>query len=341
MDGLVVTIREVAKKAGVSIATVSRVLNGSERVSPQAKLAVESAISELNYQKPPEKRKTPTKLFAIIVRNMSNPFFSQLVDVLEEEAYKHGRSLLLFNSRNHLQLEKTFLSECINHKVDGVFLVPRSLKEEHLASLNGLPFPVVLLTATAPETVCIGTHHKHGGELAARHFVEQGYQRMGYIGSSDTLSDRLLGYRHTLAQLGRALDDARLLAPYTHETLNQFVDEQIVHHPLPIEAVFCSDDISASHLHNLLREKQWLEKVDIIGFDDTYIAQSLGFSSIKQPIRKIALLGFDMMIEAIHQQRLEPRRVLLEPKLIVRHQPSFETMSRKPEILRSNKPSTL
>tara|TARA_Y100001956_G_scaffold81714_1_gene100116 strand:+ start:1918 stop:2916 length:999 start_codon:yes stop_codon:yes gene_type:complete len=329
------TIRDVAKRAGVSIATVSRVLNSSERVSVEAKQAVELAMTELNYQKPPQKRKKPTKLFAVIVRNMSNPFFSQLVDVLEEEAYKHGRSLLLFNSRNNLQLEKTFLSECINHKVDGVFLVPRSLKEEHLAPLKALPFPVVLLTATAPETISIGTHHQHGGELAAKHFVQNGYRRVGYIGASDTQSDRLLGFKQALQQLGVELAKPQVLAPYDSNSLHRFIEEQIVDTKQPLEAVFCSDDISASHLHSALREKQVEQSVDIIGFDDTFIAQSLGFSSIKQPIRKIALLGFDMMIEVIQQQNVEQRVVLLEPTLTVRDKPFLKVMSRQPEILRN------
>ncbi|OAJ92516.1 LacI family DNA-binding transcriptional regulator [Vibrio bivalvicida] len=332
------TIRDVAKRAGVSIATVSRVLNGNERVSAEAKQAVEAAMNELNYQKPPEKRKSPTKLFAVIVRNMSNPFFSQLVDVLEEEAYKHGRSLLLFNSRNNLQLEKTFFSECINHKVDGVFLVPRSLKKEHLAPLNALPFPVVLLTATSENTISIGTHHQHGGELAAKHFIQQGYRRVGYIGASNTQSDRLLGYRSALNQLGIELAESRVLAPYDLNSLHQFIDEQITLSEQPLEGVFCSDDISASHLHSALREKQVKQHVDIIGFDDTFIAQSLGFSSVKQPIRKIALLGFDMMIEVIQQSSFQQRLVLLEPTLTVRDQPSFRVMPRQPEILRNNEP---
>ncbi|EEX91516.1 transcriptional regulator, LacI family protein [Vibrio orientalis CIP 102891 = ATCC 33934] len=330
------TIRDVAKRAGVSIATVSRVLNGSERVSVEAKQAVELAMTELNYQKPPEKRKKPTKLFAVIVRNMSNPFFSQLVDVLEEEAYKHGRSLLLFNSRNNLQLEKTFFSECINHKVDGVFLIPRSLKQEHLTYLNDLPFPVVLLTATAPNTISIGTHHQHGGELAAKYFVQQGYRKLGYLGASDTKSDRLLGYQNELFRLGKELPTESVLAPYDSDSLRDYIEKWISHHPQPIEAVFCSDDISASHLHNALQEQKVSHKVDIIGFDDTFIAQSLGFSSIRQPIRKIALLGFDMMIEAIQQGELAQRLVLLEPTLSVRSHPSLQAVSRRPEILRND-----
>jgi LacI family transcriptional regulator len=332
------TIRDVAKRAGVSIATVSRVLNGNERVSAQAKQSVIRAMEALNYQKPPAKRKKPTKLFAVIVRNMSNPFFTQLVDVLEEEAYKHGRSILLFNSRNNLQLEKTFLSECINHKVDGVFLIPRSLKQEHLEPLDDLPFPVVLLTATAPTVMSIGTHHQHGGEQVARHFATQGYRRIGFIGASDNQSDRFIGFQAELESRGIILDKKHVLAPYTSESLAEYIKQQIVYTSSPLEAVFCSDDISASHLFNGLKsvDSQWVEKVDIVGFDDTFIAQSLGFSSVKQPMRQIALLGFDMMMESIQIGAFLPQARLLEPTLVIRHAPKTQFISRRPEILRNS-----
>ena len=335
--GCSVTIREVAKRAGVSIATVSRVLNGSERVSGDAKQAVELAIQELNYQKPTAKRKKATKLFAVIVRNMSNPFFAQLIDVLEQEAYKHGRSILLFNSRNNLQLEKTFLSECVNHKVDGVFLIPRSLKQEHLSELGKLPFPVVLLTTTISGMASIGTNHKHGGEQAAEHFIKCGYRRVGFIGASDTVSERFIGFRDRLAKKGIDLPEARILAPYTLEQLQSYMQANLVESANPIEAVFCSDDIAAGHVYNELKllDSRETNSIDLIGFDDTVIAQSLGFSSIQQPIKQIALLGFDAMIAAINSGQLEQVPILLEPSLVVRHAPRIGQVERTPEILRN------
>lgn len=334
--GVTVTIREVAKCAGVSIATVSRVLNGSPRVSADTKTAVESAIQMLNYQKPAVARKKATKLFAVIVRNMSNPFFSQLIDVLEEEAYKHGRSILLFNSRNNLQLEKTFLSECENHKVDGVFLIPRSLKPQHIAPLSKLPFPVVLLTTTIQGFTSIGTNHKHGGIQAAEHFIKNGYRRIGFIGASDTLSDRFIGFRDRLLEQGVELSEERVLAPYTLEQLQEYMRANVVESKQPVQAVFCSDDISASHFYNELKAlNRESAEVDIIGFDDTVIAQSLGFSSIRQPIKQIALLGFDAMIQGIQTGTLEHHPTMLEPTLIVRRAPVTGGVERIPEILRN------
>jgi LacI family transcriptional regulator len=328
------TVRDVAKQAGVSIATVSRVLNGKGKISEEAKQAVEQAIDILNYQKPPPKKKKPTKLFAVIVRNMTNPFFSQVIDLLEEEAYKHGRSLLLFNSRNNLHLEKTFLSECENHHVDGVFLIPRSLKEEHIQPLTQLPFPVVVLTTTTPFLPSVGTHHQHGGKLAANHLLSQGHRNIGYIGMSSPNSDRFIGFQQQLAKRGINLAPESVLNPYDEHSLHQFITQQLIEHPSPISAIFCSDDIAASHLLMSIQQRipSLLQHLDVIGFDDTFIAHSMGFSSIKQPIKRIALHGFDLMMSAL-ECHTESTSTLLEPELIVRHCAQFNIHNRQPEII--------
>jgi len=338
------TIRDVAKSSGVSIATVSRVINGSAKVSPQVKLAVEQAMRELNYQKPQAKRRKPTKLFAVIVRNMTNPFFAQLLDVLEEEAYKHGRSILLFNSRNNLQLEKTFLLECENHKVDGVFLIPRSLKEQHLLPMQTLPFPVVLLTTATSMLSSVATHHQHGGELVAKHLFQKGHRRIGYIGTDNRQSDRFIGFKDSLEKHGVELRRERVLSPYTEESLQQYIDQQITHAQSPLSAVFCSDDICASQLCNGIKQQaiHTCPDVEIIGFDDTFIAQSLGFSSVKQPIKQIALFGFELMLKklkhSVDSDEPDPlEHILLEPTLMLRSEPSNTMAVRKTEILRPDR----
>ncbi|EGU32014.1 transcriptional regulator, LacI family protein [Vibrio ichthyoenteri ATCC 700023] len=334
------TVRDIAKESGVSIATVSRVINNSGTVSEVARRSVEAAIAKLDYHKPEPKKKKATKLFAVIVRNMSNPFFSKLIDVLEEEAYKHGRSILLFNSRNNLKLEQTFLEECKHHRVDGVFLIPRSLKEQHISLLQNMPFPVILLTATSPLCLSIGTHHNHGGRLVAQHFIQQSYQRIGFIGSSNQQSDRFIGFQKTLLSHNKALSAERILTPYTTESLKQFVQLQILDTDAPLEAIFCSDDISASHLHNLLNHSDLNQQVEIIGFDDTYIAQSLGFSSVHQPMHQIALRGFELMLDALkygHTTKSESNpslEHLLEPTLVLRSSPTIAIQERLYEILK-------
>ena len=334
------TIRDIAKESGVSIATVSRVINNSGKVSDAARHSVEAAIAKFDYQKPEPKKRKATKLFGVIVRNMSNPFFSKLIDVLEEEAYRHGRSILLFNSRNNLKLEPTFLEECKHHRVDGVFLIPRSLKEQHIAPLQNSSFPVILLTATSPLCLSIGTHHQHGGRLVAQYFIKRGYQRIGFIGSTNQQSDRFIGFKSALLDSNRMLSDKCILTPYTTQSLQQFVEQQILQSEAPLEAIFCSDDISASHLHNQLNHTQMSKRVDIVGFDDTYIAQSLGFSSVHQPMHQIALRGFELMLDALkngyHEQRIANKAVehLLEPTLVLRSSPTIAIQDRLYEILK-------
>lgn len=353
------TIRDVAKQAGVSIATVSRVMNGSDKVSDTVKQQVEMAIEALNYQKPAPKKKKATKLFAVIVRNLSNPFFTQLLDVLEEEAFKHGRSILLFNSRNNLQLEKLFLKECENHHVDGVFLVPRSIKEQHIQSLHELPFPVVLLTVTTPTMLSVGTNHHRGGELVAQHFLQHGHRRIGYLGASDLRSDRFIGFQTTLAQNGILLDSDHILTGYDESALDRYISQHIIDNSdKSLTAIFCSDDIAASQLHTQLQAQlqtllQTQSKahapqntrsrpVTIMGFDDTYLARTLGFSSVHQPMRDIALQGFELMLRQLREPTTTAhpdnptcnRAISLAPNLVIRHAPHQGITVRQAEILK-------
>nr|VVV05650.1 HTH-type transcriptional regulator GalR [Aliivibrio wodanis] len=328
------TIRDIAKYSGVSIATVSRVINNNGKVSDAARHSVEAAIAKFNYQKPEPKKKKATKLFGVIVRNMSNPFFAKLIDVLEEEAYKHGRSILLFNSRNNLKLEQTFLEECKHHNVDGVFLIPRSLKDQHIRPLQNASFPIILLTVTSPLCLSIGTHHKQGGNLVAEHFIKQGYRRIGFIGSTNQQSDRFIGFQNTLLSKGRDLIEERILTPYTIESLKEFVQNHILSSDTPLEALFCSDDISASHVYNLLNNTSLTKQIEIVGFDDTFIAQSLGFSSVHQPMHQIALRGFELMLDALNKQEIQQTEFLLEPKLILRNTPHLLAQKRSNEILK-------
>ena len=322
------TVRDIAKRAGVSIATVSRVINDSSSVSVQARERVLEAMDELNYEKPPLKKRNPTKLFAVIVRNMTNPFFSQLVDVLEREAYRHGRSLLIFNSRNNLQLEKTFICECENHNVDGVFLIPCSLNREHLEPHSDKKFPVILLTNHSPYLSCVATDHYSGGQLVAMHLISKNHRRIGFVGMSDRGSDRFDGFVHTLIARGINLPSELILAPYDQVSLAAYIEREVVNSQNTLTAIFCSDDITGGRVRLALQQHPDIDEtcIDIIGFDNTHISQIMGFASIKQPIQEIALKGFDLMLEQLSQESPTLKDIKLKPSLIARLTPDLRSL---------------
>ena len=141
------TIRDVAELAGVSIATISRVLNNKGKVSEETADRVRALVKELDYvyvKQPLKPRRTEVKpqgLFAIILPTLSNPYFSELLDIVEQEVQYLGRSLLVYNSRGEMQRELSLLNICKQQKIDGLFIVPSSSKPEHIALLNQQPFP--------------------------------------------------------------------------------------------------------------------------------------------------------------------------------------------------------
>lgn len=312
------TIREIAQLAGVSIATVSRVMNQPEKVSPEKRANIEALMAEFHYFPHPKKRRKATDLFAVIVPDITNPFFSQFLDVLEMEAYQHGRSILFFNSRHDRHKERVYLEECARHKVDGVFLIPLSGDISYLKELQSLPYPVVMLTQTSPFISSFGVDHKKGGQLAAKFLINKGHQQIGYVGiCTDTRNSqepKLLGFRHYLSTRNLVLNEDHCFDIKQDQDLTAFL-LQCFASDKPPTAFFCMNDVTAEKLLNAMHSPtltymheiplasaaRAMNKINIevVGFDNSMTARVMHFSSISQPIREMAYSGFKEMLTLI------------------------------------------
>lgn len=320
------TVRDIAALVGVSVATVSRVLNNSEAVTAETVAKVNNAIKELNYEKKPPKTKR-TNLFGVIVPNITNPFFSELLDVIEKEAFHHGRCVLFFNSRNSIRQEKVYLQECYNHEVDGVFLVPSNMSDDYLLEIKQqYRFPIVLLTHATDIIPSVAVDHPAGGRLIAEHLLANGHREIGYIGPINNKESKLRGFASRLEEKAHPLKRA-FMFDYSQnnnpEQLKAFIASLLDENQTPkVSAIYCSNDMYAEKVLKVLWAYQIRvpEQVEIVGFDNSQIAKTLDFSSISQPMRDIAHLGFTVMLECLQKpEKLHsyPARVLL-PKLVTR-----------------------
>lgn len=320
------TIRDIAELTGVSTATVSRVLNGSKMVAPETFEKVNEVIQNLQYNKKLPKRKI-TNLFGIIVPNITNPFFSELLDVIEKEAFYHGRCVLFFNSHHSNRQERIYLNECHNHKVDGVFLVPTSMDEEYLNEIKQYKFPTVLLTQSTEVIPSVSVDHLEGGKLIAEHLLSCGHINIAYVGPVNIREEKLTGF---VSLLKGKREPLRKEFMFDWEISSDFQDlEHFVHslldgHGKPkVSAIFCVNDVIAESVQKALKvlKIKVPEQVVIIGFDNSITAKTLDISSIAQPMREIANLGFEQMLECLKEgkkQETYPPKVLL-PRLVLRN----------------------
>lgn len=211
------TIDDVARKAQVSTATVSRVLAGHGRARPETRDRVFEAARELGYRPSGvarSLRQRATRTLGLIVTDIENPFFPQLVRAVEDAARDLGYAILLCNAADDPERESGYLDLLVDRWVDGVVIAASSLGGRHREWLADAQLPIVLVNSTDPEIdlSSIGSDNLAGGALAARHLAELGHERFGLITAparNVDATDRLAGAREALRAAG--IDGDRVL----------------------------------------------------------------------------------------------------------------------------------
>lgn len=278
------TISDVASRARVSTATVSRVLADSDRVLPETRRRVTEAIRELDYRPSAVARSLrlmTTAFVGLIVSDITNPFYPEVVRGVEDEARQQGRSVLLCNAAEDREREEDYLNLLLERRVDAVVIASSGLARRQYARLSAFAVPVVLINTVSPDDrlPAIVSDNRSGGRLAGEHLVEQGYERVVHIaGPSDSgkATDRQLG-------VAEAAGDADLLAEPGGEDLEGGANamREIASGLQPPFGVSAHNDLTAIGALSVLRELGWEVpgEVGVVGFDDValsaYVTPSL------------------------------------------------------------------
>jgi LacI family transcriptional regulator len=325
------TIKDVALRAGVSVTTVSHVLNGTRHVSAASRERVEQAIHALAYVPSAVARSlksNTTRTLGMLIPNSSNPYFAEIVRVVEDRCFGAGYTLILCNTDHDPGRQGIYLKVLAERRIDGLVVVSTGDDDSLPALLAGLRIPIVLLDREITQQACdlVETAHMQGGLLATRHLVSLGHQRIACIGGPAGLvpsEQRIAGWRMGLAEAGLDVDAGRLLwhGGFTsqggYEALHAILRTQ----PLPT-AVFVCNDLMAIGALCAAHESaiQVPGALSIIGFDDIELS---GFTSpplttVAQPKQRMGALAVDMLLERIEGRRRDTRKMVLQPELHVR-----------------------
>jgi len=211
-----VGIREVAKLAGVSTGTVSRILNDHPSVTNELRARVTAIIKDLGYTPDPSARSMRGKvsrLIGIVIPDLTNPFFAELVQSAEQAAANHGYNIIVMTSFDHAAKEADRIKQLTSRKVDGIMLVPSN--DFHTLKLpKGLP--IVVVDRLMPGYSGIAADHRNGVGLGVEHLLQLGHRRIGFIsgpGHSVPANDRLRGYLDAIEQAGEQADGTRMAGP--------------------------------------------------------------------------------------------------------------------------------
>ncbi|MES9684884.1 LacI family DNA-binding transcriptional regulator [Gottfriedia acidiceleris] len=304
------TIRDVAKEAGVSVATVSRFINNISYISPETEQKIKVVMKKLDY-KPNEiargLAKQKSKTIALIIPDISNPFFPELVVAIEEVAKLKGYSLILVNSNNDDLKNPKFWKEFQSRYIDGFVLASFEFNEEILKSLQKLQIPFVRVDRAVDTLTAnsVGVDNYQGAVLAVEHLHELGCKKIAHISGPDVFIpsiDRLSGYRDTLQNYFPLQEPIVYQGDFTMESGKQLTQKLLEDHPY-VDGIFLANDLMAIGSLKALKMLKIHVPTDIaiIGFDGIKIAEMVEpeLSTIVQPIYRIGVAATNKLIHLI------------------------------------------
>jgi LacI family transcriptional regulator len=329
-----VSIREVAARAGVSVGTVSNVLNRPDVVAAPTRRRVQAAIRELGFirnESARQLRAGRSRTIGLVVLDVANPFFTDVARGVEDEASESGLVVILCNSDDQKAKESRYLEVLEEHRVQGILITPVAVADKRLAQLQARGIPVVLLDSRSPSRgqCSVSVDDVLGGDLAVSHLLEAGHDQIAFVGgplSIRQVADRRDG---AIRALERAGADAEQLHVMETSALNvaagQRAGAAIADLPAASRptAVFCANDLLALGVLQEMttRRIRVPERVAVVGYDDVDFAAAAAvpLSSVRQPRHQLGRAAAQLLIEeALGAGSHRHRQVVFEPDLVVR-----------------------
>jgi LacI family transcriptional regulator len=327
------SVVDVAARAGVSLGTVSNVLNRPERVAPATRERVLRAIEELGFVRNEAARQLRagrSRTIGLVVLDVGNPFFTDLAAGVETTAAKVGLSVILCNSAEDVDREAHYLSLLQEQRAYGVLITPVANRTPAIDALRRRGTAVVLVDRGSGRGQCsVSVDDKVGGELAVGHLLAQGHRRIGFVGgpmSINQVAERLAGSRAALRSAG--MDESSMTVietPALNVAAGRRTGEQIAALPARRRptAVFCANDLLAlGVLQEMTRQHLSVPgDLAIVGYDDIDFAAAAAvpLTSVRQPRSQLGQAAMDLLVEEVAEPKThQHRQVVFEPELIVR-----------------------
>ena len=326
-----VTIRDVARMAGVSAGTVSNVLNRPSYVTAETRQRVRDAMSELDFHPTSSARRFRPgrgRTLGLVVADMSNPFFVDIAMAADAEARRLGAGVVIVTSGEDVRREEENLDLLVQQRVHGIIISPVEETNPRLERLVKQGIPLVYVDRISGDRPCcwVSTDNEAGGRLAAEHLLERGHRRLGFVGGtviSSQVEDRFRGFTDAATSAGAtverlatswwAFEDGRRLAADLAAS-----DP----HSWP-SAVLCANDLIALGLLQelVLRHVRVPQQMAVVGFDDVQwaAASTIPMTSVRQERVELGVVAVRMLLDEIqHAETHHHQHVVVQPTLVTR-----------------------
>ena len=318
-----VNIKDVAKHAGVSVATVSRLLNKKGYVSEAAKENIEAAIAALNYRPNQVARSLSTKqtnLIGLIVPDITNPFFPELARAVEDIALSYGYTIVLCNSDENAEKEELYINMLTQKYVAGFIVTTNLLKAPHYEELS---VPIVALDRAINSMIpTVSTDNVEGARIGTEYLLTCGAKNIvcmrGPVGL-ELADDRVKGFLK--ATSGKNVETHIVECPFSFESSEKIAEKILIEFP-EIDGIFASSDTSAIAALKVAQSmgRNVPNDLQIVGFDGVQLGKmvSPGLTTVAQNIYKMGASATRMLIKMIEDTSLQEKNVTVPAELIVR-----------------------
>jgi LacI family transcriptional regulator len=330
----IVTIQDVAARAGVSAMTVSRVLNHSTRVAPETRQRVEQAIAALGYLPNALASgllKGRTRTIALIVSDIGNPFFTTVVRGVEDIAQRNGYTVILGNSDESVEKERQYVTALLGKQIDGLVIAPAgnaSRATLEAVRRRGNPFVLVDRDVEGIDADVVIGDNIGGAQILTNHLLQLGHRRIALVnGQRDvaTARDRRRGFERAMREAGLTPDPALIMESNYQRDGGREATQRLLALP-PAQrptAIFACNNFLAVGVVEALRAAQLSipDDVALVSFDDIELASALDpfLTVMAQPVRSFGTIAAQFLLEQLEDaSKWQPRRVVLAPQLIVR-----------------------
>jgi DNA-binding LacI/PurR family transcriptional regulator len=323
------TIEDVARQAGVSAMTVSRVINKTGPVASGTAERIYSAITALNYIPHRGARALAaqkTNTIGLIFPEITDVFFFELIRGIQLRVAEHGYALLLYSNGRPEEIDILNLP-LGEHNTDGLIVFTDSLGDEALARLHARGFPLVLLHRSSPaglDIPSVAFQNQNGAYQMAEHLIRCGHRRIAFLAGAPGNEDsarREAGYRQALAAHNLPVDPALIGLGGFDDLVAATAVSQWLRDGIQMDAIFAGDDVSARGAIQAIQQagRRVPEDIAVVGFDDALLSQHLDppLTTVRAPIEEAGRVAADQLICLIHTGEAE-RLTLLPTELIIR-----------------------
>lgn len=325
------TIKDVAKEAGVSIATVSRVINKSPKASQSSIDSVTKAMDKLGYRPNAAARSLvsqSTNTMGVLVSDVSDPFFGTLVKAVDTVAHEHGKHILIGNGYHDAEQERKAIELLINNRCDALVIHAKGLSDEELIGYAKEVKGMVIINRHIPQLAerCISLDNHKGAYLATEYLIRHGHTKIACVASNHGIEDsqqRVEGYLAALRDHNIELPSSYIEYGEPNNDGGEIAMTNLLTKSLEITGVVAYNDYMAAGALSVLDENgiQVPQQVSMMGFDDGLIARYVHprLTTIRYPIEMMAQRAAQLALKLAKLEASEERAIIFSPTLVRRN----------------------